>query len=80
MIWSAPEICGEVPLARAGMSLSYVPSRNLLLLFGGSGSSSKTFEDLHAAKPSGNYFKVQSSSFFLFVKILIDVFCFNGLL
>jgi hypothetical protein len=42
--WSKPHIRGELPMPRAGMTLS--ASRDRLYLFGGSGTSSKCFCDL----------------------------------
>jgi len=42
--WSKPEIGGELPHPRAGMSLTACQDR--LYLFGGSGTSSKCFHDL----------------------------------
>ena len=42
--WSSPHIGGVVPHARAGMTLTAI--RDRLFLFGGSGTSSKCFDDL----------------------------------
>ena len=42
--WSSPHVGGVVPHARAGMSLTAL--RDRLYLFGGSGTSSKCFDDL----------------------------------
>ena len=42
--WSSPHVGGVVPQARAGMTLTAL--RDSLYLFGGSGTSSKCFDDL----------------------------------
>mmetsp|Transcript_22188 Transcript_22188/g.33883 ORF Transcript_22188/g.33883 Transcript_22188/m.33883 type:complete len:566 (-) Transcript_22188:509-2206(-) len=42
--WSSPHVGGVVPQARAGMTLTAL--RDRLYLFGGSGTSSKCFDDL----------------------------------
>ena len=47
--WSRPYVHGSLPHPRAGMSLT--PSRGKLYLFGGSGTSSKCFHDLHVLDP-----------------------------
>jgi len=43
--WSQPHVGGVLPHPRAGMTLTAV--RDRLYLFGGSGTSSKCFQDLH---------------------------------
>ena len=50
VIRTHPEVHGSLPHPRAGMSLSAL--RGKLYLFGGSGTSSKCFNDLHVFSPS----------------------------
>jgi hypothetical protein len=47
--WSRPHVHGSLPHPRAGMSLTAL--RGKLYLFGGSGTSSKCFHDLHVLDP-----------------------------
>jgi len=47
--WSCPNVHGSLPHPRAGMSLTALKGK--LYLFGGSGTSSKFFHDLHVLDP-----------------------------
>ncbi|CAD7960223.1 unnamed protein product [Amoebophrya sp. A120] len=51
-VWSYLRVNGQPPLARAGMSLSNV--HGLLYLFGGSGHTTRCFNDAHVFDPKTN--------------------------
>jgi len=51
-VWSQVRTAGQPPQARAGMSLSYVSG--LLYLFGGSGHTTRCFNDVHVFDPVEN--------------------------
>lgn len=58
-VWSRPHVSGDLPYPRAGMTLTALRGR--LYLFGGSGTSSKCFNDLQILDRKEMVSRVESS-------------------